>query len=769
MSFKKCFTIVTFIICFTISVNTLIFGQYTTDKPLYLYHSRSIKKRVEDLLSRMTLEEKIGQLNMNYSKRMAEELSDQIEASRRFVQGIQFENVGPGGGLFAPAYILINGPRQQAEIFNKLQKIAIEKTRLKIPLIMIEEGTLGVKAPGSTIFPEGLAIGSSWNLDLVRKIYSAVAKEAKAIGVHALCTLVIEPNRDPRLGRNEEGYSEDPYMCSQIAETIVQATQGDDISADDKVIAVLCHFPGQSQPVSGMERGIMEIPERVLRNVFLPPWTAGIKKAGALGVMAAYPSVNDEPAHASKRLLTKILREELGFEGVVLSEGTPFDALIYEGVAANQKEAGELAIKAGVDVSINVTPAYKNLLIENVKEGKVSIETINRSVRRILQLKFQLGLFKNPYVDIDCAENIVHSKEHQQLTLQAAREGIVLLKNTDNLLPLKKDIKSIAVIGPNANNGRNQLGDYVANHIIQDIVTFLDGIKNKVSKKTNVTYIQGCDIIKNEINEIAEAKTAAESADVAVVVVGENDKTNGERNDVASLDLTGLQEDLVKAVFETGTPTVVVLINGRPLSIRWIAENVPAIVEEWNCGEQGGSAIADVLFGDYNPSGRLPITFPRHSGQLPVYYNYKPSKAIWIKKSYVDMPATPLYEFGYGLSYTKFEYSNLQISPKKIGSSGNVNISLDVKNIGDRKGDEVVQLYINDVMSSMSTPIRELKGFKKITLAPGEKKSVTFTLTPEHLSMLDRNLERVVEPGTFDVMIGSSCEDIRLKGRFECN
>jgi beta-glucosidase len=389
--------------------------------------------------------------------------------------------------------------------------------------------------------------------------------------------------------------------------------------------------------------------------------------------------------------------------------------------------------------------------------------------------KFRLGLFENPLVDENRTDSIVHSEQHQELALQAAREGIVLLRNENNLLPLKKDIRSIAVIGPNADNDLNQLGDYTASSIpaYQDIMTVLEGIKSKVSSKTKITYIKGCNVMGNELNDIAKAKKAARNADIAIVVVGENERysangaTSGEHRDIASLDLTGLQEDLVRAVYESGTPTIVVLINGRPLSTRWIAENIPAIIEPWYCGEKGGLAIADVIFGDYNPSGRLPITIPRHVGQLPVYYNYKYSKANEIDRSYTDMSATPLYEFGFGLSYTTFTYDNLVITPQQIGPAGDVNISLDVTNTGDRSGSEVVQLYINDIISSVTTPVKELKGFEKISLEPGERKTVHLQLSPEDLSLLDRNMNLIVEPGTFEVMVGSSSRDIKLKGEFE--
>ena len=742
--------------------------------PVYRDPMYPIERRVKDLLSRMTLEEKLGQLNMPSPGMMARELPEQLDSCRKFVEGKLVANIGPAGGVWGPTGMFKGGPRPQAEFLNELQKIAAEKTRLKIPLLFMEEGTHGLLTPGATVFPEGLAIGSTWNPELVKKIYAVAAREGRTRGVHFLGTLVVEPNRDPRLGRNEEGYSEDPYLCSQIVKAIVEGMQGDDLTSHEKAIALLCHFPGQSQPVSGLERGAMEISERKLREVFLPSWVAGIKMAGALGVMATYPAIDGMPAHGSEKLLTKILREELNFNGLVFCEGGGLGILVYEQIVSTMKEAGELCLKAGVDVSIWNEEGYMNDMRENVQEGKVSIETVDRAVRRILRIKFLLGLFENPYVDVEKAVRESTTKGSQQLALQTSREGIVLLKNEKNLLPLKKNIKSIAVIGPDADAKRNQLGDYVADTVLQKVITVLEGVRNKVSPQTKVTYVKGCEIIGNKLNEISKAQAIAKSADLAIVVLGESSTrpgTDGEGYDVASLDLTGLQEDLLKAVYSTGTPTIVVLINGRPLSVSWAAKNIPAILEAWNCGEQGGNAVADVLFGDYNPGGHLAITIPRHSGQLPVYYNYMPSKEYWINhgwgKAYADMPASPLWEFGFGLSYTTFEYSNLQITPKVTGPAGEIYVSADVKNTGKREGSEVVQLYFDDVISSMSTPVKVLAGFERVSLAVGEKKTVNFKLTPEQLAFLDKNLEWVVEPGKFKVMIGSSSVDIRLNGEFE--
>jgi beta-glucosidase len=762
----------TFKTALTIIVLDIILVNFSSaQNPVYLDSGQPVEKRVDDLLSRMTLEEKLGQLNMPYHAMMAEGLPAKIDAVKKFAEGKLVPNIGPAGGFWAPTLMFREGPRKQAEFLNELQKIAFEKNRLKIPLLFMEEGTHGVLTPGTTVFPEGLAIGSTWNPELIRQIYSVAGKEGRTRGVHFLGTLVIEPNRDPRLGRNEEGYSEDPYLCSRIAESIVKGMQGDDLTSHEKTIALLCHFPGQGEPVSGMERGAMEISERKLREVFLPSWIAGIKKAGALGVMATYPAIDGLPAHVSEKLLTKILREELDFKGLVFSEGAGISIPVYEQIVSTMKEAGALCLKAGVDVSIWNEDGYMNAMRENVQEGKVSIETVDRSVRRILRIKFLLGLFEDPYVDVEKAASEANTKESRELARLTSREGIVLLKNEKNLLPLNKDIKSIAIIGPNADAGRKQLGDYIADTILQKVVSVLEGVKNKVSPQTKITYVKGCEIIGNKLDEINKAKAAAKKADIAIVVVGEDgERTDGEPNDVASLDLTGLQEDLLKAVHSTGTPTIAVLINGRALSIRWASENIPAIVEGWMCGEEGGNAIADVLFGDYNPCGKLPVTFARHSGQLPVYYNHMPSKEYWVnteKQNYVDMSSLPLYPFGFGLSYTTFGYSNLRITPAVTGPAGEVFVSADVENTGEREGAEVVQLYFDDVISSMSTPVKELAGFEKVRLAAGEKKTVKFKLTSEQLAFLDKNLNWVVEPGLFKVMVGSSSEDIRLNGEFE--
>jgi beta-glucosidase len=754
----------------TLASLSVSLAQDAGSTPIYLDPKRPIEERINDLMSRMTLKEKVGQLNLPcvYVEQLGRTIPAKMEACRKFTAGTYTQDIGPACGFFTLAdEILQEGTRQQAEYFNELQKIALTQTRLKIPVLEDEEGTHGLMCPGGTVFPEGLAVGSSFDLDLVQAIYAAAAAEARAVGIHMLSTLVMEVNRDPRMGRNEEAYTEDPYLYMRIGETIVRATQGFDISAPDKVIAVLTDFPTQSEPASGLERGAIEVSERCLRESHMPPWIGAITKAGGLGVMAGYPEVEDVPAHASVKWMNDVLRQEIGFQGIVVSEGGGFGTLIYEHIVATQKEAALPALRAGVDLNITYEPAYMGPLVESVQEGRVPMALVDRALRRVLTQKFRLGLFENRFVDVDHAVQVVHSPAHQDLALRAGREGIVLLKNDKNLLPLKKDLKAVAVIGPNADDVMNQLGDYSPKKVLQHVTTVIEGIKAVVSPQTKVTSARGCEILGTDKSGFAEAVQAAKGADVAIVVVGESQhdrRTDGESHDVASLDLTGVQEDLIRAVFETGTPTVVVLINGRPLSTRWTSEHVPALVEAWEPGERGGQAVADVLFGNYNPTGRLAISVPRHSGQLPIYYNYKPAKAVRMREGYVDMPATPLYPFGYGLSYTRFEYGNLRVEPAQIHSGGEARVTVDVKNIGERAGVETIQLYLHEKYAPVATPVKQLRGFERAALQPGETKAVTFQLTPEDLQVLDIDMQWKVVPGDFEIMVGPSSAEISLRG-----
>ena len=766
-----------------IQFNRPAIAQTEFSRPLYLDPHQLVDARVDDLIKRMTLKEKVGQLNLPcaYVDELGKTIPEKMEAARKFAAGTYTTDIGPGAGFFTLANTLEQTDlSRQVNYFNELQKIAATQTRLKIPLLQDEEGTHGAMFPGATVFPEGLSLGSTFDMPLVNRIYAAAAEEARAIGIHVLSTLVLELDRDPRMGRNMEAYTEDPYLYAQIAKNIVRGAQGSNIDAPDKVIGLMTDFPTQSEPASGMERGAIELSERSLRENYLVPWVSAFN-AGSLGVMAGYPEIDDVPEHSSEKWNTEILRNELGFRGVVESEGDGFDSIIYENVAPTQKAAGAMALQAGVDLDITYEPAYMKPLIESVQEGLVPEALVDRAVRRVLELKFRLGLFDHPYADLPHAEQVVHSTEHQELALQAAREGIVLLKNENSLLPLRKDLKSIAVIGPNADDGWSQLGDYSPSVVPHNITSILEGIRQKISPNTKVLYARGCDVIGGA-KDFSQAVESARKAEVAVVVVGEHPDnagkgkvppTDGEGYDVASFDLTGVQEDLVKAVHDTGTPLVLVLVNGRPLSINWEAAHLPAIVEAWEPGERGGEAVADILFGDYNPSGRLAITIPRSSGQLPFYYNYKPAKEYWMHRGwthdngYVDMPATPLYPFGYGLSYTQFKYTNLRIEPAQILQGGEAKLTVDIQNVGKRPGTETVQMYLHERYAPVSLPVKQLRGFEQIALRPGETKTITLTIRPEDLTLLDRNMRWRIVPGIFDVMIATSAENVVLRDSFE--
>jgi beta-glucosidase len=759
-------------------------AQAVEEKPAYMDRTLPIAVRVDDLMKRMTLKEKIGQLNLPcvYVDQLGTSVDEKAEQVRKFAAGTQTNEIGPGAGFFTLADTLKQKDLEwQVNYFNELQKIATTQTRLKIPVLQDEEGTHGAMFPNATVFPEGLAIGSTFDMPLVKRVYAASAEEARAIGIHVLSTLVMELDRDPRMGRNMEAYTEDPYLYAQIAKNIVRGAQGTDIAAPDKVVALMTDFPTQSEPASGMERGAVEVSERSLRENYLVPWVSGFN-AGALGVMAGYPEIEDIPEHSSEKWNTDVLRNQLGFKGILVSEGGGFESIVYENVAPDQKQAGAMGLRAGVDLNITYEPAYMGPMVQMVEDGVVPEWLIDRALRRVLELKFRLGLFENPYTDLEHAKKVMHSQEHQDLTLQVAREEIVLLKNDAHLLPLKKQMKAIAVIGPDADDAWSQLGDYSPSAVPYKMTSVLDGIRQKLGPQAKVLYAHGCDVIGGK-KDFAQALAAARKAEVAVVVVGERPDNAGERNlgmstdgeafDVASLDLTGYQEELVQAIQATGTPVVLVLVNGRPLSVRWEAEHVPAIVEAWEPGERGGEAVADVLFGDYNPSGRLAITIPRSSGQLPAFYNSKPSKAYWIKRAwskdggYVDMPGTPLYPFGYGLSYTTFKYSNLQVSPEQLAGGGMLNVSVDVENTGQHAGAELVQMYLHEHYAPVSLPVEQLRGFERVELQPGERKTVKMTVRPEDLMLLDRDMLWRVSPGTFDVLIGNSSEDIALSASFE--
>jgi beta-glucosidase len=648
---------------------------------------------------------------------------------------------------------IMAGPRKVAEMDNEVKILAVSSNRLSIPLLHVEEGVHGLFVPGATIFPQPIGLGATFDLDLIRQVAEAMGDEARAMGVQQVSTSpVLDVLRDPRMGRIEQSFSEDPFLVARIGVAWVKGLQSKGVAA------MPSHFAGQGEARRGIEHGPAEVSERTFREVCLYPFEAAFKEGGALALMVAYNEVGGIPCHANGYLLTQILRDEWKFKGYALADSRGVE-MLYDRhfVAANLKDAGRMAAEAGVDCNFPQSYAFGSLLLENVREGKVSESTINRAVARILRVKFLLGLFEARPVDPEQTARIVDSPTHRELARQAARESIVLLKNEGNLLPLRKDLRSVLVVGPNAKNPRNLLGGYTAYPGPTKVVTPLEGIRSKISAQTDLQHLEGCPVLGGSDSAIAEAAAAAKKTDVAIVVVGDSTDTVGEGKDRADLNLPGRQLELVKAIQAAGRPVVLVLITGRPTSIAWEATNVAAILEAWLPGEEAGNAIADVLFGDYNPGGKLPFTIPRSVGQLHLVVYDKP---LPIRK-YVDLDPSPLYPFGYGLSYTTFRYSNLRLEAKTIRRTGAINVMVDIENTGDRKGDEAALLFVRHLYSSVTRPLKMLKGFHRITLGPGEKKTVKFTLPAEDLALYDRDMRRIVEPGTFKVMVGG------LEGAFE--
>jgi len=725
----------------------------------------SIEDRVADLLSRMTLEEKVAQISGGGNRD-----AGLIDTSGT----LPYKNAE---AVFKELYDVDNkiGPRQRALIHNALQRYRMEKTRLGIPDLFFGEGLHGYMAYRSTSFPQALGLASTWDPVLVKQVFTAVGEEMGASGVGQAFTPVLDLARDPRWGRTEETYGEDPYLGSRMGVAAVEGLQGDSFFIDrHHVMATAKHFTAHGQPESGTNTAPANFSERVLRDSYLFAFEAAIREGRAGSVMASYNEIDGIPSHVNRWLLDKVLRQEWGFRGYVTSDGEGLQMLYRtHGVAADAAEAARKALAAGVDFDLSDGSVYRTL-VQQVKEGKVPVSEVDRAAGRLLGAKFRLGLFDNPYVDPDYAEKITNSAEHQKLAEKAAEEAIVLLKNEGGLLPLDgKKVKTIAVIGPNA-AGVHQ-GGYSRDP--GRGVSVLDGIRTRAGAGVEVLYSEGCKIttgkqgwagwyenntqladIKDQQASIRTAAETAKMADVAIVVVGETEATNREAwseehlGDRDSLDLLGAQDQLIQTFVETGVPTVVVLINGRPLSINYAATHVPAILEAWYVGQEGGTAVARVLFGDVNPGGKLPITFPRSVGQLPDFYNHKPSR----NRSYLFTSREPLFPFGHGLSYTTFKLENVRVEPAAIAPGASAKVTVDVTNTGDREGDEVPQLYIHQRVSTVTRPVLELRAFQRIHLRASEKATVTFTLTPESLAILDEGMQPVVEPGIFDILVGAS-------------
>jgi beta-glucosidase len=698
-----------------------------------------IENKINALLARMTLAEKLGQLQQLDGEANGNFRPEHLDLVRKGLLG---------------STLNVRGVQRT----NELQAIAVKESRLKIPLIFGFDVIHGYR----TIFPVPLGEASSWDPAAAEKSASIAAAEARSAGVHWTFAPMVDITRDARWGRIVEGAGEDTYLGAIIARARVRGFQGRDYSAPDRVLACAKHWVAYGAAEAGRDYNTTDMSERTLREVYLPPFKAA-RDEGVGTFMSAFNDLNGVPSSASPFTLTTILRNEWKFDGFVVSDYTSVQELINHGLAANEQDAAREALNAGVDMEM-VSRLYNKHGAELLRSGQVSLATINEAVRRILRIKFRLGLFDHPYTDETRERSALLSPENLAAAREIAARSQVLLKNDHETLPLSKEVKSIALVGPLANDQKDMLGSWTGDGDIANAVTLLDGIKAKVSSATKINLAKGCDIEGDATNGIDEAVRAARKSDVVIVAVGESADMSGEAASRASLDLPGRQLDLVKAVQATGKPVVVVLMNGRPLTINWIAENTPAILETWFGGTQAGNAIADVLFGDVNPGGKLPVTFPRAVGQEPLYYNHmntgRPSDASnKYSSKYLDVSWTPLFPFGYGLSYTQFQLSNLRLSQRTIRPDGQVTVSVDVTNTGKRAGDEVVQLYIRDVAASVTRPVRELKGFQRITLRAGEKRMVEFTLTPALLGFYNREMRFVVEPGEFKVMVGTSSAD----------
>src|SRR3989442_2056531 len=753
-----------------------------------------IDRRVEDLLSQMTLEEKTCQTATlyGYKRVLQDEFPTPDWKKQIWKDGIANIDEHLNGWAAGSKSIYANDIKKHVWAMNETQRFFIEETRLGIPVDFTEEGLRGVAFPTATSFPSELGMGHTWNPSLVREMGRITGQEARALGYTNIFAPTLDVSRDQRWGRIEDTYGEDPYLASRLGVEMARAMQKDyQIASTAKHFAIYSIAKGARE---GQARTDPQATLHEVENIFLPSFKAAIKEAGILGVMSSYNDYDGTPVTGSHYWLTERLRNEFGFRGYVVSDSAAVEYLYNKhGVATDMKDAVRQSIEAGLNVKTNFTPPDDFILPLRVlvKEGKVSMKTLDDRVRDVLRVKFILGLFDHPYVDDAArAERIVNSPEHQQVALRAARESIVLLKNDRHALPLNKDIRSIAVIGPNADDDNLTRYRYGPNAVKG--ITVLQGIKNKLGDKVKVNYAKGCEVTnehwpetevlpepltQKKKDEIAKAVEVAKNSDVAVVVVGDSANTVGETASRTSLDLPGRQLDLVQAVSAIGKPVVVVLLNGRPMSINWVNKYVPGIVEAWFPGAQGGTAIADVLFGDYNPGGKLTVTFPKTVGQIPYNFPTKPSAQWEGERTRVN---GALYFFGHGLSYTTFAYSNLKITPQveRVSTASgsdrvnptlsgpNITITLDVTNTGSREGDEVVQLYTHEFVTSVTTYEKNLRGFERIHLKPGETKTMTFILKTEDLALWDRQMHFVVEPGKFKVMIGSGSEDIRLTGEF---
>ena len=740
---KFCSIIITFFI-----ITTLGFVNHPQNK----INEKIISAQVDSVLSLMTLDEKIGQLNqlsygIGWGPTVKATVPDEYkELIRQGKIGSFLNAIG-------------------AEFTYELQKVAVKESRLKIPLIFGLDVIHGFK----TTFPVPIGEAATWQPEMVEMSAHYQAIEAASAGIHWTFSPMVDIARDPRWGRIMEGSGEDTYLGSLMAAARVRGYQGN--LSDLNIIACVKHYAGYGGAEGGRDYNTVDFSERTFRDVYLPPYKAGVD-AGAQTLMASFNEIGGIPSSGSKYLLTDILRSEWGFKGFVVSDWNSIGELIPHGFAADLKQAGEISLNAGLDMDME-SRSYITYMKELVAEGKVSESVIDESVRRILRIKFILGLFDDPfrYCQKEREDKNIMTDETKNASLKVAERSFVLLKNEDNILPLKKDYKTIAVIGPLADSKEDPIGGWGGLGIPEDVISVLTGLKNYTGKQTEILFEEGCTIDGASKDGFIDAVEIAKKSDVIILCVGESRDMSGEACSRSSLDLPGVQEDLAKELYKTGKPIVVVLMNGRPLSINWLNENASAILETWFAGTMAGDAIAKVLFGEYNPSGKLPATFPRTVGQVPIYYNHKNTGRPGnlenhYTSKYLDLPLTPLYPFGYGLSYTTFEYTNLKLNRDKITKNDSLIVSVKIKNTGDYDGEEVVQLYVQDLVGSVTRPVKELKGFKKIMLKSGEEKIIDFAIHEKDLRFTAADMQFKSEPGLFKVYVGTNSADVS-ESRFE--
>lgn len=724
-------------------------------------HMSATKQAIDSLISVMTVEEKVGQLNFLVGDLFNTGPTVRTSESAKFDELIR---QGKMTGLFN-----VHGAAYTA----RLQKIAVEESRLKIPLLFGADIIHGFK----TVMPLALAEAASWDLKAIEASARVAADESTSSGINLTFAPMVDISRDARWGRISEGAGEDPYLGSLIAQARVKGFQGNDLSDPSTMAACIKHYAAYGAPIAGRDYNTVDMLERTLRETYLPPYKAGID-AGAATLMTSFNELNGVPASGSKYLLHDILRKEWGFTGMVVSDWQSIGEMIEHGFASDSLEAAKLSIEAGLDMDM-MADIYLKKLPELIHSGKVEMKLLDDAVRRVLELKYKLGLFKNPYLYSDTVreKKTIRSAENLSVARDVARKSIVLLKNESQLLPLNKNYKKIAVIGPLANDQEDMNGSWSFFGEPQHPITILKGLQEALPT-TELVLAEGCNLYDNETEKFAAALKAANQSELVILVVGESAPMNGEGASRADIGLPGIQQQLVEEIYKIGKPVVLLLVNGRPLAIEWIAEHIPAIVETWTLGSETGHAVADVLTGAYNPSGKLPVTFPRHIGQVPIYYNYKntgrpykgnynePGQERVYRSRYRDVKNSPLYPFGYGLSYSTFVYENLTLSKEQMSPSDSIEVTVTVKNKSALDGDEVIQLYIRDLFGSVTRPVKELKDFKKVFFKANETKTISFSIDADMLSFYRGDMTWGTEPGTFKVFVGTNSEDV-LEKQFE--